>query len=114
MKPYSQTSMLKDKYIFNIDYANAAILSAHVKALQQYAVVKPHERPKGKSLELLVCAVLKKFAKRLDGKLFDYATSVRFQMTTQEILAFHCAYKADLLPRTAAGQTIFETIDKVV
>lgn len=106
--------MLQSKYTFKMDYADLCIIVANLKAIQSRAVITPHARLEGKSLEILLCGILKKLAQRLDARLFDYASEVKFQMNVQEALAFHCAYKYEWLPSQLASQTIFETIDRVI
>lgn len=106
--------MLQSKYIFKVDYAELAILGAELKAIQHRATVTPHNRPEGKSLELLLCGILKELSKRIDAKLYDYTAEVKIQLKPQEALAFHCAYKYKWLPYQLASQQIFETIDKVI
>ncbi|MBL7902918.1 MAG: hypothetical protein JNK73_13055 [Bacteroidia bacterium] len=100
--------------MFKIDYADLTILGAHLKVVQQRAVVTPHNRPQGKALELLLCSILKGLSQRIDIKLYDYKANVRVVLKRQEMLAFHCAYKYGWLPSGGAGQEIFETIDKVI
>lgn len=106
--------MLKDKYKFTLDYADLAMLSAHLKSVQHRAVIHPHNRPEGKSLELLLCSILKGLSDRVEIKLFNYSAEVKIQMNRHEMLAFHCAYKYKWLPYQIAAQTIFETIDKTI
>lgn len=106
--------MLKDKYKFTLDYADLAILSAHLKSIQHRAVIHPHNRPEGKSLELLLCSVLKELSDRIEIKLFSYASVVKIQIRRNEMLAFHCAYKYKWLPYQISAQTVYDTIDKVI
>lgn len=106
--------MLKDKVIHKLPYDEAAILCAHLKNTQARAVVLPHTRKEGKSLELLLCDVLKSLAKRLDAALFDYKVEIKVTMNRREALAFHCAYKYDWIPAHLGAQTIFEAIDRVI
>lgn len=106
--------MLKDKYRFKADYDQVAFLCAHLKALQQRAVVTPHIRKEGKSIELLMCSILKPVAKRIDAKLFEYSSKVVFELKQAECLAFHAAYKYNWLPKADISQEIFETIDRVI
>lgn len=95
-------------------YSDAAVLCAHLKAVQHRAVITPHNRPEGKALELLLCSVIKPMAQRLDAKLYDYSLVVRFYLKKQEALAFHCAYKYNWLPFNINSQEIFETIDRQI
>lgn len=106
--------MLQSKYTFKAEYNELAILCAHLKTVQERAVITPHSRPEGKSLELLLCAIIRPLAQRIDGKLFDYQSVVRFELKKQEALAFHCAYKYRWIPFNNCGQEIFETIDKLI
>lgn len=106
--------MLKEKYKFTGEYDELAIMLAHLKAVQARAVIHPHTRPEGKSLELLLCSIIKPFAKRLDAKLYDYSSTVSFFIKKEEALAFHCAYKYKWIPYHLTSQQIFETIDKVI
>lgn len=106
--------MLKDKYTFEIDYVELSILAAHLKAAQQRAVVTPHNRPEGKSLELLLCNILQQLTYRIEVKLIQYKASIKINLKRQEVLAFHCAYKYQWIPYELAAQKIFETIDKVI
>lgn len=105
--------MLKNKVTFkNIDYADLAITVAHMKSAQQRAIITPHVRPKGKSLELLLLATLKPLAMRLSNKLDDsLSMSVTIQLTRSEVLALHAAYEAGWIPQNKAIQTVFEFID---
>lgn len=106
--------MLQDKFMFKIDYAEVLILIAHLKAIQVRAVIEPHNRKEGKSLELLLCDILKSFSRRLEVKTMDYQTNVKFFVKRNEALAFHCAYKYKWIQYQIAAQTIFETIDKKI
>lgn len=106
--------MLQNKYTFKLPYDQLAVMCAHLKALQERAKITPHNRPEGKSLELLLCSIIKNLAKRLDAKLYDWASEVRFDIKQDEALAFHCAYKYEWLPYHQASQQIFETIDKLI
>lgn len=104
--------MLQSKYKFTASYEDLAIVCAHLKAIQARAVIVPHTSKEGKSLEILLCLILKNLAMRIDAKLFDYASKVSFNMNLNEALAFHCAYKYNWLPQQTASQEIFETIDR--
>lgn len=106
--------MLKDKYKITAEYADLAIVCAHLKAVQERAIINPHVRPEGKSLELLLCSIIKPLAKRLDAKLYDYSSEVSFFIKKDEALAFHCAYKYKWIPYHLISQNIFELIDKVI
>jgi hypothetical protein len=106
--------MLKDNYIFRLNYDELAMFVAHLKALQQRAVITPHNRKEGKSLELLLCGILRKVAKRLDAQLFDWKYNVKIKLKREEALAFHCAYKYGWIPNQVSISEIFETIDKVI
>lgn len=114
MKTFYKVIMLKDKYTFTVDYAELSILAARIKAIQARAVIHPHTRPEGKSLELLLCGILKGVSRRLETKLYDYKANVKFQLSRQEMLAFHCAYKYQWIPYQTDAQLIFETIDKLI
>lgn len=106
--------MLKDKIKVTGEYDQVAMLVAHLKAVQQRAVITPHNRPEGKSLELLLCAIIKPLAKRIDGKLFDFKSTVSFFIKKDEALAFHCAYRYNWLPAHRLSQTIYEQIDRTI
>lgn len=106
--------MLSQKYKFDLPYHELAMLCAHLKAVQSRAVVTPHARQEGKSLELLLCSILKPLAQRLDAKLYDYKSTVKFDLKQPEALAFHCAYKSNWLPYHPFSQHMFETIDKLI
>ena len=106
--------MLKDRYKFKGDYANTSFMCAHLKAVQERAVIEPHVRKEGKSIELLLCATLKPLARRLDAALYDFKSQVSFTVKKEEALAVHAAYKYGWLPFNIVSQDIFQTIDKVI
>lgn len=97
-----------------MSYTDWSIVSAYLKATQAHAVITPHQRSKGQRIHLMVLAVLKSASTRLDVKLCNVKSEVRFSFKQHEAIAFLSAYEYGYLPPVLPIQEIVTVIDKAI
>lgn len=104
--------MVRDKYTFKLSYHEWVQICAYLKVPQEHAHILPHQRTKGKRIQIMTLSVLKGLTNRLDTRLAVFKPEIRFVIKQHEALAILVANDHGFLSFNISLQSIITEIDR--